>query len=378
MGRKLKRAVAATVVVIAGVVIPSTVVLAGTGPTYHLSAKGGTVRFSATVKNAKTCIWSSSPKVAGFDATVKCKSGKVARSAKVPANTSTKARSYAMTLTVRGKSTTVDRWKVDEAGQVKHAANGSGTMTVSPSTLPASSLVNTLTFRYTAATGGITGGEVTIEVPTGWTAPTGCTTSSRGSLNFSGQTIEVSNLTLATNAKLTVTYGSSVDSDVYCGEGDGVAVPSSLGKYTFTTSEASVPSAAPVAIESSPVVTAAGPFATTTSVTLAGQANGCLGGGDAQWDCDFNLTATAVTSAPGEDSVSGGDEFISLLGIGTDVGSGSPTEFQENIGVTTTAYAVATFSGPGYLDSSGMSNILCLVVPPVGGTPTITAGSCPG
>ena len=92
-------------------------------------------------------------------------------------------------------------------------------------------------------------------MPTGWTAPAGCTTSSLGSLNFSGQTIQVSNLTLAANAMFTVTYGPGSQS-IYCGGDNGVAVPSSMGQYTFTTSEASVPSAAVVAIESSPVGTA--------------------------------------------------------------------------------------------------------------------------
>ena len=39
---------------------------------------------------------------------MKCKTGKVTRSAKFKANTSTKAKSYTITLTVLGKSTTVE------------------------------------------------------------------------------------------------------------------------------------------------------------------------------------------------------------------------------------------------------------------------------
>ena len=49
-----------------------------------------------------------------------------------------------------------------------YAANGSGTMTVSPTTLSAGSTGNTLTFTYTAATGGLRSGEVEVAVPTGW------------------------------------------------------------------------------------------------------------------------------------------------------------------------------------------------------------------
>lgn len=106
------------VVALVAIAIPSTMALAATRvPTYKLSAKGGTVKLSATVKNAKTCAWSSSPKVAGFNATVKCKTGKVTRSAKFTANQSTKAKDDTLSLTVRGKTTTVARWKVVEAGK---------------------------------------------------------------------------------------------------------------------------------------------------------------------------------------------------------------------------------------------------------------------
>ena len=88
-------------------------------PTRYLTAKGGTVTWSTTVHNTKPawCTWSSSPKVAGFNTTVKCKTGKVSRSAKVRANVSTNAKDYMLTLTVRGKST-VDRLKVVEAGEL--------------------------------------------------------------------------------------------------------------------------------------------------------------------------------------------------------------------------------------------------------------------
>jgi hypothetical protein len=48
---------------------------------------------------------------------VKCNTGTVARSARFTANTSITAKSYAVTLTVRGKTTTVDHWKVTQAGE---------------------------------------------------------------------------------------------------------------------------------------------------------------------------------------------------------------------------------------------------------------------
>ena len=85
--------------------------------TRTVSASGGSVTLTATVRNAKTCGWSSSPKITGFAKTVKCKIGTVSRSARFTANTSTTAKSYEVTLTVRGKTTTVDHWKITQAGK---------------------------------------------------------------------------------------------------------------------------------------------------------------------------------------------------------------------------------------------------------------------
>ena len=136
-----RSALLVAVVALVAIAIPSTMALAAPRvPAYRLSAKGGTVKLSATVKNAKTCAWSSSPKVAGFDATVKCKTGKVARSVKLKANTSTKSKSYAIRLTVRGKSTTVDQWKVDEAGKTTPTEPTTTTTTTTEPTGPPESL----------------------------------------------------------------------------------------------------------------------------------------------------------------------------------------------------------------------------------------------
>jgi hypothetical protein len=85
--------------------------------TKTLRASGGSLTFRVAVRNAKLCSWSSSPTIAGFSKTVQCKSGAVARSADFKVNTSTTAKSYVVTLTVRGQSTMVDRWKVIQAGQ---------------------------------------------------------------------------------------------------------------------------------------------------------------------------------------------------------------------------------------------------------------------
>jgi surface antigen len=97
--------------------------------TKTVSASGGSMTFSATVTDANTCRWSSSPKIAGFTAAVQCTTGNVARMAKFKANTVTRTKSYAITLTVRGRTTTVDHWNVIQSG--KTAAT---TTTVPPTT----------------------------------------------------------------------------------------------------------------------------------------------------------------------------------------------------------------------------------------------------
>src|SRR4029078_3906600 len=52
-----------------------------------------------------------------------------------------------------------------------YAADGSGTLTSGTSAVSASQTGRTITFTYTAATGGISNGSVPLVVPAGWTAP---------------------------------------------------------------------------------------------------------------------------------------------------------------------------------------------------------------
>jgi hypothetical protein len=111
MKRRIAVSIASVALSLGGVVATQ----AGAAPTRTVSTSGGVVRFAATVRNATTCHWSSSPTIAGFTATTKCKTGNVSRSAKFPANTTTTAKAYAVTLIVRGKTTTVDHWKVNQA-----------------------------------------------------------------------------------------------------------------------------------------------------------------------------------------------------------------------------------------------------------------------
>ena len=84
-----------------------------------------------------------------------------------------------------------------------NAADGSGTLTTPTTNVAASSTGNTLTFTYTAATGGMSNGAVRLTVPTGWSAPSttgtaaGYTTASTGTVGVAGQVITVTGVTLA-------------------------------------------------------------------------------------------------------------------------------------------------------------------------------------
>jgi hypothetical protein len=111
-------AVLVAVLALAAFAVPSPASAAPTVTTRQLTAKGGTIKWVVEVHNARTCTWSSSPKVTGFNATVKCKTGRVSRSATFRANTSTKAKDYTLSLTVRGKTTTVGYLKVVEAAKL--------------------------------------------------------------------------------------------------------------------------------------------------------------------------------------------------------------------------------------------------------------------
>src|SRR6266851_5749981 len=133
------------------------------------------------------------------------------------------------------------------------SADGSGTMSVAPTSVPRGSST-TEAFTYTAAAGGLSGGKVTITVPSGWSAPSatsgtaGFTTASTGAVSVSGQTATVSNLTLASGATLTVTYGA--------GGGPSAALtPNTTGTNTFSAKEASASSGTLTALAASPVMT---------------------------------------------------------------------------------------------------------------------------
>src|SRR5205823_11635620 len=157
-----------------------------------------------------------------------------------------------------------------------YAADGSGTLTTGTSVVSASQTGRTITFTYTAPTGGISNGAVTLVVPSGWSAPSttgsaaGYSTASAGTLSISSSTITVSSLTLAAGNTLTITYGSTASG------GPGATATSSTGSQTWTTQEKSTSAGSLTDIASQPSITVSaadgsGTLTTGTSVVSASQ-----------------------------------------------------------------------------------------------------------
>jgi hypothetical protein len=123
------------------------------------------------------------------------------------------------------------------------APDGSGTMVSDTDTVANGSTGNTITFTYTAATGGIFLGTVSVVVPPGWTPPSENSTDDGyvaadqpggcgcpPFITVVGQTIYADLFFLDSGETFTLTYGDT------SGGGSGVTAPSTPGKYGFRTS----------------------------------------------------------------------------------------------------------------------------------------------
>ncbi len=136
-----------------------------------------------------------------------------------------------------------------------YAARGTGTLTTPTTGAAASATGNTLTFTYTAATGGMSGGAVRVTVPTGWSAPSltgtdaGYTTASTGTVGVAGQVITVTGVTLAGAATMTITYGNTGSG------GPGATATATTGAATWQGAQDSVGSTTLTNLGASPSVT---------------------------------------------------------------------------------------------------------------------------
>ena len=231
------------------------------------------------------------------------------------------------------------------------APNGSGTMSSSVSNVANGATGQTATFTYTAATGGMASGAVTIDVPVGWTAPNtsagtaGYTTASTGTVGTAGQKITVTGVTLAAAATMTITYGS--------GGGGGATATTTAGPATWQVQQRSVTGGTLTNLAASPSINvydanAAGSISQTAGPTNV--ARGVAIGSAITW-----------TFTAGAGGMSGGS-----LGITVPSGWSAPR---------TTAGAGFTAVSAGTLGISGQQIQVTGLTLAAGATMTVTYGS---
>jgi hypothetical protein len=186
------------------------------------------------------------------------------------------------------------------------SADGAGTLTATPGTLVSGSSGNTLTFIYTAASGGTGGGEITLTVPSGFSAPSaiggapGFTSSNCGTVAVAGTTIQITGVTVAGGSTCTISYGSLASG------GPGATVPSSVGTFTFASEQSSTGSGTLTEIERIPsVTTVTAPIVPVTlsplTVTVNGSGTVTGGGLSCPGTCSMSFapgTTVALTATP--------------------------------------------------------------------------------
>src|SRR6185437_6059546 len=235
-----------------------------------------------------------------------------------------------------------------------YAADGSGTLTTPTTNVAAGQTGRTITFTYTAATGGINNGSVTLVVPAGWSAPSttganaGYSTSSAGTLAVAGQTITVSSLTLAAANTLTIVYGSTG------GGGPGATVTSSTGAQTWQAQENSTSAGSLTNLGASPSITVyaadgSGTLTTPTTNVAAGQTGRTI-----------TLTYTVATGGINNGSVT----------LAVPAGWSAPSTTGANAGYST--------SSAGTLAVAGQTITVSSLTLAGGNTFTITYGSTAG
>jgi hypothetical protein len=231
-----------------------------------------------------------------------------------------------------------------------YAPDGSGTLTTPTTSVLFASTGNTLTFTYTAETGGINNGSVTLVAPAGWTAPSttgsngGYSTSSAGTLSVSGQTITVSSLSLAGGSTFTITYGSTAEG------GSGATAPSVGGAQTWQAQSKSTSGSSLANLGASPSITVAASDGSGTLATPTGSVN------SAQTGRTITFTYTTATGGTSSGTVT----------LVVPAGWSAPSTTGANAGYTT--------SSAGTLNVSGQTITVSSLTLAGGNTFTITYG----
>ena len=149
--------------------------------------------------------------------------------ATAPATTGTQTWQFGEASTAGGVITPI----AAQPSVTLYAPDGGGAATTSTTNVSASQTGNTVTFTYTAATGGMSAGGVKLTIPAGWTAPSttannaGYTTSSTGTLTIAARVVTVANVTLAAGSTFTITFGDT------SGGGAGATATATTGAQTW-------------------------------------------------------------------------------------------------------------------------------------------------
>src|SRR6266508_2750826 len=209
-------------------------------------------------------------------------------------------------------------------------AGATATLTTGTTSVAAGQTGRTITFTYTAAaSGGMSNGSVTVDVPSGWSAPSttganaGYTTSSTGTVSVAGQTITVSSVTLAGGGSFTITYGSTA------GGGPGATATSTSGAQTWQAQEKSTSTGTLTNLASSPSITVlaadgSGTLTTGTSDVSAGQTGRTI-----------TFTYTAGTGGTSSGSVT----------LAVPAGWSAPSTTGSNAGYTTASSGTVSVAG---------------------------------
>lgn len=223
------------------------------------------------------------------------------------------------------------------------AADGTGTMTTKTTSVTYGSTAHTITFTYTATSGGVSNGGVHLTVPYGWSPPSttgtaaGYTTASAGTVTLDGQTIIVLGFTLASGATLKINYGARAD------KGPGATATTTVGAATWAATEKSTSGGTEVNLAKSPSITVtqtlATPLApsvgvispTSIAVTFSPVPNSSSSTVAVRHEGDGNLVKEITGNTTGTEIVTGlvaGDTYYATI---TAVGNGS-TYFTSAVG----------------------------------------------
>jgi RHS repeat-associated protein len=196
------------------------------------------------------------------------------------------------------------------------APDGSGTMFTTTSYVSLGSTGNTITFVYTAATGGTSSGAVTVTIPSGWSAPSttgstsGYTQASVGTVSVAGQVITDSGLTLTAGATTIITYGSA------SAGGPGATAPTTAALATWSAQERSTSAGTLTNLAASPSLTVqAAPTALTTwsSATRTGDSSNSAPAAPSAVVGDVNGVSGALYKSAADIQVPGRGPDLSVL-----------------------------------------------------------------